>query len=159
MAGQRLLAVALIIAAAPALFAQEPASRPGKREKARQQEQMSPEFEDVRKALEALTPEQRKRFQQNFLRWSDLPPETKKALRDRDEFRKKKMADEIEAALQQSGLTLDKERRRQFTKRYVQERRKIEEQLRAETEEKRGPLVAKMVAGLKEEFATPAEQP
>ena len=41
----------------------------------------SPEFENVRKALDALTPEQRKRFQENFVRWSNLSSEEKKALR------------------------------------------------------------------------------
>ena len=37
-------------------------------------------FKNVRKALDELTPEQRQRFQENFLRWSNLSPEEKKAL-------------------------------------------------------------------------------
>ncbi len=115
----------------------------------------SPEFENVRKALDALTPEQRKRFQENFVRWSNLSPEEKKALRDREEVRKKFMDQELQVALQETGLQLDGERRQQFTRRYAQERRKIEEQLRKETMEKRKPLLKEMLARLKEEFAAP----
>lgn len=118
----------------------------------------SPEFENVRRALDALTPEQRKRFQENFLRWSNLPPEEKKALREREEVRKKFMQQEVEVVIRETGLQLDGERREQFVKRYAAERRKIEEQLRKETNEKRKPLVHEMVARLRSEFsdATPA---
>jgi hypothetical protein len=116
----------------------------------------SPAFDDVRKALDALTPQQRKRFQENFMRWSNLAPEEKKALRDREEARKKLVAQEIDTALKDSGMELDPERRELFAKRYGEERRKIEEQLRKEAAEKRRPLVRDMVARLKEEFATPA---
>ncbi len=114
----------------------------------------SPEFENVRKALDALTPEQRKRFQENFVRWSNLSPEEKKALRDREEVRKKFMDQELQAAIQETGLQLDGERRQQFLKRYAQERRKIEEQLRKETQEKRKPMVKEMIGRLKEEFSS-----
>jgi hypothetical protein len=113
----------------------------------------SPEFENVRKALDALTPEQRKRFQENFLRWANLPPEEKKALREREEVRKKFMEQEFLAALQETGLPLEGERREQFIKRYGEERRKIEEQLRKESMEKRKPMVKDMLARLKAEFS------
>ena len=39
---------------------------------------MSPEFQNARRALEALSPEQRQRFIENFKRWSNLPPEEKR---------------------------------------------------------------------------------
>jgi len=122
-------------------------------------------YENVRKAIEALTPEQRKRFQENFMRWANLSPEEKKALRDREEVRKKFIEQEVEAAIQESGLQLDGERREQFARRYGEERRKIEEQMRAEMAEKRKPLVREMIARLKTEFAngaapaTPAAAP
>ena len=93
------------------------------------------------------------------MRWSNLPSDTKRALRDRDEFRKKRMVEQVEAALQEGGLALDKTRRGKFTKRYVEERRKIEEQLRTETEAKRVPLVKEMVARLKDEFSAPVPPP
>jgi hypothetical protein len=116
----------------------------------------NPVFDDVRKALEALTPSQRKRFQENLIRWSMLSPEEKKALRDREELRKTLVAQEVDTAIKESGLDLDPARREQFAKRYSEERRKIEEQLRKEAAEKRRPLVKEMVAHLKEEFATPS---
>ena len=119
----------------------------------------SPAFDNVRKALDALTPEQRKRFQENFMRWSNLSPDEKKALRDREEVRKQLVAQEVDVALRDSGLDLDPDRREQFTKRYSEERRKIEEQLRKEAAEKRKPLVREMVARLKQEFAAPAQLP
>ncbi|MEO7319167.1 MAG: hypothetical protein ABIZ56_09280, partial [Chthoniobacteraceae bacterium] len=102
---------------------------------------MAPEFGNVRRAFEALTPEQRHRFVENLKRWSNLPPEEKKALADREGFRRKKIAEEIEQAITNAGLTLEGERRALFAKRYEEERRKVEEQLRREMEEKRQPLV------------------
>jgi hypothetical protein len=113
----------------------------------------NPAFENVRKALDALTPEQRKRFQENFMRWSNLSPEEKKALREREEVRKKFMEEEVQAAIQESGLQLDADRREQFVKRYSEERRTIEEQLHKEMAEKRRPLVHELVTRLKAEFA------
>ena len=89
-----------------------------------------------------------------------MSPEAKKALRDRDEFRRKKMAEDVDASIRGLGIELDKDRKEQFAKRYIEERRKIEEQIRREMEEKRRPLVQEMVARLKQEFsAPPAEAP
>lgn len=119
----------------------------------------SPEMENARRALEALTPEQRKRFQENFMRWANLSPDEKKALRDREEVRKKFMQQEIETAIRESGLHLDGSRRGEFVKRYGEERRKIEEQLRKESNEKRKPLVREMLGKLKSEFSSGATAP
>ena len=115
---------------------------------------MSPEFQNARRALEALTPEQRQRFIENFKRWSNLPPEEKKVLADRESIRRKKIAEEVNQALAETGLDLKGERRMFFAKRYGEERRKIEEQLRKEMEEKRKPLIKEVIARLKEEFST-----
>ncbi len=114
-------------------------------------------FETVRKAIDALTPDQRKRFQENFLRWSSLSPEEKKALSDRDAFRRKKIAEDIDAALKEAGLELDGERREAFGRRYGEERHKIEGQLRKEMEDRRKPLLKEVIAKLKAEFSTSAE--
>lgn len=115
-----------------------------------------PAYENVRKALEALTPEQRKKFQENMIRWMNLSPEEKKALRDREEVRKKFMEQETDAALQESGLQLDGERREMFVKRYTEGRRAIEDQLRKEMNEKRKPLVHELIGRLRSEFASDA---
>ena len=113
-------------------------------------------YENVRKALDALTPEQRKRFQENFMRWVNLSPEEKKALREREEVRKKLMEQETETAIQESGLPLEGEHREQFIKRYVEGRRTIEEQLRKEMSEKRKPMLRELISRLRTEFATDA---
>ena len=120
---------------------------------------MAPEFGNVRRALEALTPEQRQRFVENLKRWSNLPPEEKKALADRDGFRRKKMTEDIDAAIGNAGLALEGERRALFAKRYVDERRKLEEQLRKELEEKRQPLLKELTARLKAEFSADSTAP
>jgi hypothetical protein len=118
-----------------------------------------PAFENVRKALEALTPEQRKRFQENLVRWANLPPEEKKALRDKEEVRKKMVEQETDAAIQESGLQLDGDRREQFIKRYGEGRRLIEEQLRKEMAEKRKPLIHDLLSRLRTEFSTEGTPP
>ncbi len=134
--------------------AAKPASDPADKKRRKEQEATpSPEFENVRKALDALTPEQRKRFQENFWRWANLSPEEKKALRDREDIRKKVMEQDVQVAIQESGLQLEGERKEQFVKRYTEERKKIEEELRKETMEKRKPLVKDMIARLKAEFS------
>lgn len=113
-----------------------------------------PEVENVYKALEALTPEQQRKFKENFARWINLSPDQKRTMREREENRKKKMVEETQAAIAATGLTLDGPQRARFSKRYAEERRRIEEKLRKETEEKRRPLVADVIARLKTEFSS-----
>lgn len=120
---------------------------------------MSPEFDEVRRSIEALTPEQRVRLEENLRRWLNFPPERKHDLRVRAEERKKQAANDIENAVKEAGLEFDKEQRQQFAKRYSEERRKIEEQLRAEIEQKRKPLVKEMLGRLKEEFSQQGSAP
>ncbi len=115
----------------------------------------SPQLDNVRRSIEALTPEQRKRFQENFWRWANLTPEEKKALRDRDEMRRKFIRDEVEAAMKEAGLDLEGERKAEFIRRYGAARRQIEEQLRDEMAAKRKPLVRELLAKLKAEFSAP----
>ncbi len=62
---------------------------------------------------------------------------------------------EIDHAIKQSGLTLDDERRKAYAGRYVQMRRKIEQQLHTELETKRKPQLDALVDRLKAEFAGP----
>ena len=121
--------------------------------------QKTGEFGNVRRALEALTPEQRQRFIENLKRWSNLPPEEKTVLADREGFRRKKIAEEIDRALVQAGLNLEGEKRARFAKRYGEERRKVEEQLRRELDEKRQPLLKEILARLQAEFSSEVAAP
>ena len=160
MAGHvRLLIAASACCAFAGALAQAPAPAPDKdgppSKRHKRDHDHSPEMENVRKAIDALTPEQRQRFSENLMRWSQLPPEEKKSLRDREEVRKKFMTQELDTAIAESGLQLDGDRREQFMKRYGEERRKIEEQLRKEMGEKRKPLLIELIARLKAEFSAP----
>lgn len=110
--------------------------------------------ETRRRAFERLSPEEREKFRENFQRWKNLPPEERRALRDGEQFRRQKIEREIDEALKTSGLQLDADRRQVFALRYTQERRKIEEQIRKEIEQKRKPLLEAVVARLKTEFST-----
>jgi hypothetical protein len=161
MAGQQQRVLSLLVLAALALPAlgQEVQEQPAGSKRLKGKLNTSPELENVKKAIEALTPEQRKRFQENFTKWANLSPEEKRALRDRDEIRRKRMVQDIERAIQTAGLQLDDAQRVQFAKRYTEERRKLEEQLRKEMEEKRQPGIADIVTRLKQEFSggTPAQ--
>lgn len=114
----------------------------------------SPEFNDVRRAIDQLTPEQRQRFLENFKRWASLPPEERKALADREIMRRKKMEESIQAAMKEAGLQLEGERRAHFVRRYSEERRKLEEQLRKEIEEKRAAMLKDILARLQAEFSS-----
>ena len=143
-------------------FAQEPpgeAKQPDSPTQTVRRPGRGPELGNVRRAFDALTPEQRQRFIENLKRWSNLSPEEKKSLADRDGLRRKKIAEEIDRAISDSGLKLDGERRSLFAKRYGEERRKVEEQLRKELEEKRRPLVEEIIARLKAEFSAETTAP
>jgi hypothetical protein len=114
-----------------------------------------PEAEKAREAIRDMKPEERQQWLRRFREFADLPPEQKKTLLDREEMFRKRMREDTEAALKQSGLTLDEEQRRRFAARYAEERRKIEEELRAEIEKLRQPRVQSLIEKLKQEFASP----
>ena len=120
---------------------------------------LSPDFDNVRKAIDALTPEQHKRFQENFKRWNDLPPGDKKLLREREEFRKSKMATDLDAAIRATGLDFTKEQREQFVNRYTEERRKLEQQIQKEFDERRKQRVKELLEKLKSEFTADRDKP
>jgi hypothetical protein len=110
-------------------------------------------MQNVRRAIESLSPEQKKRFGENMMRWSNLSPEEKKALRESEAVRQKYIEQEVIMAITASGLRLEGERRVQFVKRFTEERRKIEEQLRHDMMEKRKPMVRELIGRLKTEFS------
>jgi hypothetical protein len=104
-----------------------------------------------------MTPDERERWLRRFRDWADMPPEKKKSLADREEFFRRKMREDVEAAQKELGLELTDEQKKLFGQRYVEERRKIEEELRREMEESRRPKVKAMVEKLRQEFAAPAK--
>ena len=102
-----------------------------------------------------MSPEDRQRFQSNIERWRQLPPEERRELRERAGWREQRLKREAEAAIHDSGLQLEAEKRAQFEARYMQERKRIEQALRQELKEKRQRELAPVVERLKKEFAQP----
>jgi len=72
-------------------------------------------------------------------------------MRQREAIRRERIKRETEAALRDSGLLLDQERRNLFESRYMQERRKME-QLRQQIEAERQQQLPTLIQELKKEF-------
>jgi hypothetical protein len=95
------------------------------------------QFNGPRAPLYQLSPEERQAFRRNAERWLQMNPEQQKMLREREQVRRQRLKAEAEAAMRQLGLRLDPNAQDQFEARYMQERRKIERDLRQEFETKR----------------------
>lgn len=114
----------------------------------------------ARRVFEQLPAEDKQRVKENLKRWKDMPPEERDAMRLQEQQRRQKMLHETEASIEHSGLKLDADQHQVYVLRYAQERRKIEQKLRKEMEEKRKPLLEEMSERLKAEFsASPAASP
>jgi predicted glutamine amidotransferase len=114
------------------------------------------EWSEARKIFEQLSPDQQKKFLDNLDQWKAMPPEEQELFRDRELFRREKIAQEIQDAINKSSLHLDEDQREVYALRYTQERRKIEEALRKDEDQKRQVMVSEMLTRLKLEFsATP----
>jgi hypothetical protein len=110
-------------------------------------------FEVLRKAFEQLSAEQQERILQNFHRWQDLSQDEKEVLRQRERVQRQKLESSINEAYQKSGLQLNDEQRAQFRKRYLQERRRLEEQIVHDEQEKRQAGNSGIIEMLKKEFS------
>jgi flagellar biosynthesis GTPase FlhF len=112
-------------------------------------------FDQLRKAFDQLSVEQQERVVQNLHRWQELSQDERKVLRQRERVQRQKVEASITEAYQKSGLQLNDEQRAQFRKRYLQERRRLEEQLAREVQEKRQAGNAAIIEILKKEFSNP----
>ena len=101
---------------------------------------------------QAMRPDERQKFRNNAERWLRMPPEQQRMLREREQMRRQRSQRDADAALHQSGLQLEAERREQYERRYMQERQRIEQSLRQELEERRQRELAPVVERLKKEF-------
>ena len=119
----------------------------------------NPSAEALKNYFDRLSPDEKSRFAEKFEKWKSLPVEEREALMLHEKLRRERMQHEIAEVIKNSGLQLDKDRQEVFALRYTQERRKIEEQLRKELEEKRRPLLKEMTDRLITEFGpTPTVQ-
>ena len=85
-----------------------------------------------------------------------MGPEERMIMREREKIYRARVNREVDAALRDSGLRLDAERRAQFEQRYLQERRRIEHSLRQEVESKRQEELPALQERLKKEFGQPS---
>ncbi|MGZ4983457.1 MAG: hypothetical protein ACXV9Q_05110 [Chthoniobacterales bacterium] len=108
----------------------------------------------MRERWRQMSPEDRQRFRANAERWLQMSPEERRVLRERELMRRQRLQREADAALQQSGLQLEAEKREAYERRYMQERRRIERALRLELEERRQRELAPVQEQLKKEFGS-----
>jgi hypothetical protein len=81
-----------------------------------------------------------------------MSPEERTVLRQRENLRRAQIQRETEAALRDSGLRLDQQKRAQFESRYMQERRRMEQTLRQQIEAERQQQLPALIQQLKREF-------
>jgi hypothetical protein len=116
-------------------------------------------FDQLRKEFDQLSSEQQERILENLHRWQDLSQDEREVLRQRERVQRQKLEASINEAYQKSGLQLNDEQKAQFHKRYLQERRRLEEQLAHDIQEKRQVGNAAIIEMLKKEFSTPNAKP
>jgi hypothetical protein len=88
-----------------------------------------------------------------------MSPEERMIMRQREKIYRAQVSKEVEAALRNSGLHLEGERRAQFEQRYLQERRRIEHSLRQEIETQRQQQLPALQDRLKKEFQESSSSP
>ena len=110
------------------------------------------DFGTGRERFRSLSPEDRQRLLRNAERWMQMNAEERKIMRERENLRRTRLKEEAEAALRNSGLHLDQQKRAEFEARYIQERTKVEHVMRQELEAKRRQELPALVDKLKKEF-------
>jgi uncharacterized membrane protein len=119
----------------------------------------SARIEEIQKSIEQLPPEQQEKVLQNLHRWQALSPEERDYIRQQEHVRHIKQEEAATEAYQKSGLHLTEAQRIQFRKRYVEERRKLEEEVAKESQQKRTAGNNTIVDQLKKEFSIPKPSP
>ena len=110
----------------------------------------------MRERWNTMPPEDRQIFRKNAERWIQMRPEEQKVMREREKVYRERVKQEIDAAIRDSGLRLEGEKREQFEQRYLQERRRIEHAIHQETEAKRQQELPALQEKLKKEFQEPS---
>jgi hypothetical protein len=116
-----------------------------------------PPVKSTQERWRSLPPAARQDFRRNAERWMRMNPEQRNILRQRESLRRAQIKRETDAALRDSGLPLDPEKRTLFESRYIQERRRMEQALRQQIETERQQQLPALIQQLKKEFQL--EQP
>ena len=136
-------------------FADTPTPQPS----AKPQPATSARIEEIQKTIEQLSPEQQEKVLQNIHRWQALSPEERDYIRQQEHIRKRKQEEAAAEAYQNSGLHLTEAQRIQFGKRYVEERKKLEEEVAKESQQRRTAGNNTIIEQLKKEFSTQKPSP
>ena len=116
------------------------------------QSQGGPSAQSVRERWLAMPPDARQNFQRNAQIWSQMSPEQRNLMRQRETMRRQSITREADAAVRDSGLQLNSQQRAQFESRYIQERRKVEQSLRQQIETERQKEIPALIQQLRKEF-------
>lgn len=109
----------------------------------------------ARERFYQLSPEDQQTFRKNAERWLQMSPEERTLMRNREQMRRERIKNEAEAVIRDSGLRLDPTKRDLFQQRYLQERGRIDRELRQEYETRRQQQLER----LKKEFQPPENSP
>jgi hypothetical protein len=116
------------------------------------QPQGGPSGQSVRERWLAMPPDARQNFQRNAQIWSQMSPEQRNLMRQRETMRRQTITREADAAARDSGLQLNPQDRARFESRYIQERRKVEQTLRQQIETERQKEIPALIQQLRKEF-------
>ena len=94
-------------------------------------------FREMRERLDLMPPEQRREAIEKFRNWQKLPGDEQAHFRFMQDEREKRLQQAVDDTLRSSGLKLDDTQRQRITQIYKRERRKLEEQLRTEMDQRR----------------------
>jgi hypothetical protein len=139
-------------AAARASVATKSTSSPEKTEKGLKKFLRAKEgnVEELLQAIRALPAEKRQQLRENLRTWQNLSDGQRQQLRERESVLRKKAAEELSACLPDSKLS--GEDHELLQKRYIEERRKLETNLRAEIDARRKAEVERLTEKFREEL-------
>lgn len=105
------------------------------------------------RSFDRIPPQEREAFQRNLKLWREISPAERGELRRQVQQRNEQRHGEAERALAESGLRLSDDQREVFILRYLQERRKLERELREKVQAERAQRLPEITAQLKKEFS------
>jgi len=91
----------------------------------------------MRERFEKMPEDKRQRAMEKFRKWQEMSGDEQAHFRFMQGEREKRARQAVEDTVRNSGLTLDEGQKQQFTEIYKRERRKLEEELRAEMDRRR----------------------
>ena len=117
----------------------------------------------MRERFEQMPEEERQKAIEKFRKWQQMPGDKQAHFRFLQSEREKRALKAVDDVIQASGLTLDEAQKQKFAEVYKRERRKLEEELRAEMDrlrEQRLPELQKAVVdAYRKEAAAAAASP